>query len=212
MRFRRTPYDKRTTYKGYDDEGHLVYEINPETDATTDVTVEELKIIVQQMHRMDDAEVKRNNKERKLDPFSQQMYDKRKAEFIEKFRTDNGREPREEELPEGSHRSFHYLDAPIDADGENENTDGDHTKVAAMMAYDPFNEPDTVEEAIAEFLNSDAFNDKERAVYKGKIYKRMTDAEIGEQIGTSGQYAGRLWKGIKEKIENNPRIKRFYRG
>ncbi len=203
--------DPRETYKVFDEDGNVIIEFDPETDATWDVTIDEKRRFVKAMHAMDDSEVKRNCKERRLDPVTQkcvdEMVEKYRNEFFEKY----GYYPEKDEIPYEAHRSFHYLDAPIDADGENPNEDGDHSKVAAALAVYPFDEEDDPVACLDAFIQGKEFTDKERTVYDCKFHKRMTDEETGKIIGSSGQYAGRLWKGIREKIVNNSDLKKFYR-
>ncbi len=206
----RTPLNRRTTYRWYDEAGNLTFELDPRLEESTEITIEEWQKWVTTLHRLDDAEVKRNNKMRKLDPFSQKLFDEQRERDIEEFRKRFGRDPRWDELPARGHKQFISIDASLDADGEEVNTDGDHSEIAMQMATDPFREEDTLLEAVRAFIESDAFTAKERTVYYCKE-QGMTDEETGKKIGTSGQYAGRVWKKIKGKIEKNTKIQKFIR-
>ncbi|RKM55440.1 hypothetical protein D6855_16025 [Butyrivibrio sp. CB08] len=199
--------DPRATYKVFDDEGHVVAIFNPETDTTMDVTIDVKRRITKLMHtKVDDVEVRENNKERKLDPFSQMQYDQTVDSFRKKFRDKYGRDPRKEELPEGSHRSHVSLEAPVDAAGGA--TIGE---ILPDETANFFEEEETPISCMEELMASELFSDRERTIYDCKIRKQMTNEQMGEVIGTSGQYAGRIWNGIVEKIRNNAEIKRFFR-
>ncbi len=165
--------------------------------------------VIALLHRMDDADVYRNNKERKLDPFSQEQYEKVKEKFIEEFRERHGRDPRKEELPEGSHRQFVSIDAVNSVNGEERNAEC--TKLFETLATDPFREEETPVTIMDQIIQSEEFSDKERIVYDCKVHQDMTDAETGKVLDTTGQYAGRLWNRIIEKIKNNPEMQKFYR-
>ena len=206
-RYYRTPQNQRGTIKQYDEiTGKLLYEFDPATDTTMDVTIDVKEEFVRSYHLMEDSEVKRNNKERKLDPFSQMQYDQAKEDFIKKFREQHGRDPRKEELPEGSHRSFIALDAPLGSDADETVESVTEDKTANF-----YESEETPASCMEELLATDMFSDRERTIYDCKVRRNMTNEQMGEAIGTSGQYAGRIWNGIVEKIRNNAEMKRFFR-
>ncbi len=206
MRYHRTPEDKRTTYRQYDEDGRIIAEFNPEKDTTMDVTIDVKRRITKLMHYVDDAEVKQNNKERRLDPETKKRYEEDKELFIKKFREEHGRDPQKEELPEGGHRSFVYLDAPVDAAGGA--TLGDITPDETITFY---KEEQTPASYMDDLIQTDLFTDRERTVYDCKIRKKMTDEQTGKEIGRTKQLVGMIWKGMKEKILNDPGMRNFYR-
>lgn len=219
MRYKRTPLNQRNVYKQYDDDGNIVSEFDPETDNLSEddekrgISVQEKREIVRQLHLMDDSEVKRNNKERKLDPFSQQQYDEMKACFIKKFREENGRNPYPDEMPEGGHRSFVYLEASCSKgdDEKNSNTNIDSLPIAKAMSVNPFSMEVSLVDIMDEIIQTEEYDDVERDVYFCKIHRGLSNKDTGECIGTSGQYAGRIWKKMQEKIRKNNRIRKFFR-
>ncbi|MBE5825296.1 MAG: hypothetical protein E7307_01535 [Butyrivibrio sp.] len=206
MRYYRTPEKQRTTYKQYDENGRIIAEFDPEKDTTMDVTIDVKEKIVKMMHAVDDAEVKRNNKERKLDPYTQKLYDEEKERFIKNYREKYGYDPRKEELPEGSHRSLISIDAPVEAAGGE--TLSEILPDERASFFEDANSPATY---MDELIETDLFDDRDRIIYDCKIRRNMTDKATGAEIGKTGQYVGILWKRIQEKIMNDAGMRNFYR-
>lgn len=92
MRYKKTPQDKRGTYKYFDEKGNVVAEFIPGKDGVTELDILNL-------HKIDDHEVYINSKEIKLPKECKPMYEKQKAEFIESFIAEYGRKPDKDEIP-----------------------------------------------------------------------------------------------------------------
>ena len=126
MKTKKTPTAKRGTYKLFDDDGHFITEYKPGKDGVTEVDILNL-------HKMDDHEVYINNKDRWLPKDCMSMYEKTKAEFIEKFKEEHGRGPRKSEIPK-PHRQYISIDAQITPSGDEL---GDSSRLEAELAvYD----------------------------------------------------------------------------
>lgn len=126
MKTKKTPTAKRGTYKLFDDDGHFITEYKPGKDGVTEIDILNL-------HKMDDHEVYINNKDRWLPKECMPMYEKTKAEFIEKFKEEHGREPRKNEIQK-PHRQYISIDAQITPSGDEL---GDSSRLEAELAvYD----------------------------------------------------------------------------
>lgn len=199
MKFKKTSTAKRGTYKLFDDDGQFITEYKPGKDGVTEVDILNL-------HKMDDHEVYINNKDRWLPKECMPMYEKTKAEFIEKFKEEHGREPRKNEIPK-PHRQYISIDAQITPSGDEL---GDSSRLEAELAVydDTDDESDDVarlNEIIAEMP------EKWQQVYRLHLLAGLSKAKVGRILGISDVRVGQLTRKIKSAIANDEILKKFYR-
>ncbi len=199
MKTKKTPTAKRGTYKFFDDDGNFITEYKPGENGVMEIDISNL-------HKMDDHEVYINNKDRRLPKECMPMYEKRKAEFIEKFKEEHGREPRNSEIPK-PHRQYISIDAQITASGDEL---GDSSRLEAELAvYDDFdNESDAIihlNEIIAEMP------EKWQQVYRLHLLAGLSKAKVGRILGISDVRVGQLTRKIKAAIASDEILKKIYR-
>lgn len=196
MKFKKTSTAKRGTYKLFDDDGHFIIEYKPGKDGVTEVDILNL-------HKMDDHEVYINNKDRWLPKECMPMYEQMKAEFIEKFKEEHGREPRKNEIPK-PHRQYISIDTQITPSGDEL---GDSSRLEAELAvYD--DESDAVirlKEIIAEMP------EKWQQVYRLFYSEKYNKTQIGRMLGVSESYVRQLIKKIESAIASDEILKKIYR-
>ena len=199
MKFKKTSTAKRGTYKLFDDDGHFITEYKPGKDGVTEVDILNL-------HKMDDHEVYINNKDRWLPKECMPMYEQMKAEFIENFKEEHGREPRKNEIPK-PHRQYISIDAQITPSGDDI---GDSSRLEAELAvYDDANdESDAVirlKEIIAEMP------EKWQQIYRLHLLAGLSNAKVGKMLGISDVRVGQLVRKIKAAIASDEILKKIYR-
>lgn len=199
MKTKKTPTAKRGTYKLFDDDGHFITEYKPGKDGVTEVDILNL-------HKMDDHEVYINNKDRWLPKECMPMYEQMKAEFIENFKEEHGREPRKNEIPK-PHRQYISIDAQITPSGDDL---GDSSRLEAELAvYDDANdESDAVirlKEIIAEMP------EKWQQIYRLHLLAGLSNAKVGKMLGISDVRVGQLVRKIKAAIASDEILKKIYR-
>ncbi len=199
MNYKKTPTAKRGTYKLFDDDGHFITEYKPGKDRVTEVDILNL-------HKMDDHEVYINNKDRWLPKECMPMYEQMKAEFIEKFKEEHGREPHKNEIPK-PHRQYISIDAQITPNGDDL---GDSSRLEAELAvYDDANdESDAVirlKEIIAEMP------EKWQQIYRLHLLAGLSNAKVGKMLGISDVRVGQLVRKIKAAIASDEILKKIYR-
>lgn len=199
MKYKKTPTAKRGTYKLFDDEGQFITEYKPGKDGVTEIDILNL-------HKMDDHEVYINNKDRWLPKECMPMYEQMKAEFIENFKEEHGREPRKNEIPK-PHRQYISIDAQITPSGDDL---GDSSRLEAELAvYDDVNdESDAVirlKEIIAEMP------EKWQQIYRLHLLAGLSNAKVGKMLGISDVRVGQLVRKIKAAIASDEILKKIYR-
>lgn len=199
MKFKKTPTAKRGTYKLFDDDGLSITEYKPGKDGVTEVDILNL-------HRMDDHEVYINNKDRWLPKECMPMYEQMKAEFIEKFKEEHGREPRKNEIPK-PHRQYISIDAQITPSGDDL---GDSSRLEAELAvYDDFDDESDAVIRLKEIIA--AMPEKWQRVYRLFYSEKYNKTQIGRMLGVSESYVRRLIKKIESAIANDEILKKIYR-
>lgn len=198
MKIKKTPRDKRGTYKLFDDNGNFVTEYRPGVGEVTEVDILNL-------HKMDDHEVYINAKENKLPEWYQPIYDKWKEQFIADFKEQFGREPFADEIP-GRHRVLESLDGQTDSDGDEL---GDSSRLEAELAVsDEEDTPCTIlrlREIIAEMP------DQWQKVYRLVVLEGLSKAKAGRIIGISDVRVGQLMKKINAAIAEDEELKKYFR-
>ncbi len=199
MKYKKTPTAKRGTYKLFDDDGQFITEYKPGKDGVTEIDILNL-------HKMDDHEVYINNKDRWLPKECMPMYEQMKAEFIENFKEEHGREPRKNEIPK-PHRQYISIDAQITPSGDDL---GDSSRLEAELAvYDDVNdESDAVirlKEIIAEMP------EKWQQIYRLHLLAGLSNAKVGKMLGISDVRVGQLVRKIKAAIASDEILKKIYR-
>lgn len=199
MKYKKTPTAKRGTYKLFDDDGQFITEYKPGKDGVTEIDILNL-------HKMDDHEVYINNKDRWLPKECMPMYEQMKAEFIENFKEEHGREPCKNEIPK-PHRQYISIDAQITPSGDDL---GDSSRLEAELAvYDDVNdESDAVirlKEIIAEMP------EKWQQIYRLHLLAGLSNAKVGKMLGISDVRVGQLVRKIKAAIASDEILKKIYR-
>ena len=199
MKTKKTPIAKRGTYKLFDDDGHFITEYKPGKDGVTEVDILNL-------HKMDDHEVYINNKDRWLPKECMPMYEQMKAEFIENFKEEHGREPRKNEIPK-PHRQYISIDAQITPSGDDL---GDSSLLEAELAvYDDVDDESDAVIRLKEIIS--AMPEKWQQVYRMFYIEGHNKTQIGRMLGVSESYVRQLIKKIKTAIANDEILKKIYR-
>lgn len=155
---------------------------------------------------MDDHEVYINNKDRWLPKECMPMYEKIKAEFIEKFKEEHGREPRKSEIPK-PHRQYISIDAQITPGGDEL---GDSSRLEAELAvYDDANDESDAVIRLKEIIA--AMPEKWQQVYRLFYSEKYSKTQIGRMLGVSESYVRQLIKKIEAAIANDEILKKIYR-
>lgn len=199
MKYKKTPTAKRGTYKLFDDDGNFITEYKPGENGVMEIDISNL-------HKMDDHEVYINNKDRRLPKDCIPMYEKYKAEFIEKFIAENGREPYKNEIPR-AHRQYISIDAQVMPDG---NELGDSSWLEAELAvYDDADDESDAVTRLNEIITS--MPEKWQQVYRLFYLEGHNKTQIGKILGVSDSYVGQLVRKIEAKIANDEILKKIYR-
>ena len=194
MRYKKTPQDKRSTYKLFDDNGKFVTEYKPGEDGITEVDILNL-------HRMDDHEVYINSKENKLPEWYQPIYDEWKVKYIADFKDKYGREPFSDEIPD-KHRMYES----IDADGDDL---GDSSHLEEKLAVTDEEEvPDTIIR-LREIIT--AMPIQWQRVYQLVFIDGFSKAKTGRIIGISNVRVGQLVRKINARIADDEILKNLYK-
>ncbi len=194
MRYKKTPQDKRSTYKLFDDNGKFVTEYKPGEDGITEVDILNL-------HRMDDHEVYINSKENKLPEWYQPIYDEWKVKYIADFKDKYGREPFSDEIPD-KHRMYES----IDADGDDL---GDSSHLEEKLAVTDEEEvPDTIIR-LREIIT--AMPIQWQRVYQLVFIDGFSKAKTGRIIGISDVRVGQLVRKINARIADDEILKNLYK-
>lgn len=198
MKYRKTPQNKRETYKLFDDDGHFITEYKPGKDGVTEVDILNL-------HRIDDHEVYVNCKEIKLPEWYQPIYDEWKEKFIADFKEQYGREPFADEIP-GKYRAFESIDAQTDSDGD-ELSDSSHLE-KELAVSDEEDVPDTIIR-LREIIED--MPEQWQKVYNLVFIEGLSKAKAGRIIGISDVRVGQLVRKINAAIANDEILKNLYR-
>ena len=199
MKYKKTPTAKRGTYKLFDDDGHFITEYKPGKDGVTEVDILNL-------HKLDDHEVYINNKDRWLPKDCMPMYEQMKAEFIEKFKEEHGREPRNSEIPK-PHRQYISIDAQITASGDDL---GDSSRLEAELAvYDDADDESDAVIRLKEIIA--AMPEKWQQVYRLFYFEKYNKTQIGRMLGITDVRVGQLVRKIKAAIASDEILKKIYR-
>lgn len=198
MKIKKTPQDKRSTYKLFDDNGNFVTEYKPGVGGVTEVDILSL-------HKMDDHEVYINAKENKLPEWYQPIYDKWKKQFIADFKEKHGREPFADEIP-GRHRILESLDGQADSDGDDL---GDSSHLETELAvYDEEDAPGAILR-LREIIV--AMPKQWQKVYRLIVLEGLSKAKAGRIIGISDVRVGQLMKKINNAIAEDEELKKYFK-
>ena len=197
MKTKKTPMNSRNTYKLFDENGEFVTEYVVGKDGVT-----EADILL--LHKMDDHEVYVNSKENRHPEWFQPIYDEWKKKFISEFQKQNGRKPRQDEIP-GRFRQVVSIDAQVDMDGDEL---GDSSKLEEEMAvWDEEPESDAVI-CLREIVAS--MPQQWQLVYRAVFIQGMSKAAAGRKIGISDVRVGQLAKKIKAELERNADLRKYF--
>ena len=198
MKFKKTPIEKRGTYRLYDDDNRLVSEYLPEQDGTTEVDIINL-------HKIDDHEVYVNCTEIKLPEWFQPVYDEWKARYIDTFKAKHGRIPYPDEIT-GGHRVYESIESQFDFD-EDESTESSHL-ASELAVYD---EEDLTDDIIRLREIISGMPQRWQDVYQLVFIDGNSNSETGRILGISETRVRYLAGEIKKKIENDEFLKNFYK-
>ncbi|MCC8013665.1 MAG: hypothetical protein LIO87_00570 [Eubacterium sp.] len=198
MKYKKTPRNKRNTYKLYDDNGNFVSEYKPGKDGITEVDIINL-------HKIDDHEVYINSKESKHPEWFQPSYDEWKNKFIDDFKEKMGRVPFNDEIP-NRHRLLESIEAQETPD---EDELGDSSKLEAEIAV-PFEEdiPDSIirlREIVADMP------EQWQKIYRLVNIEGFSKAKTGRIVGISDVRVGQLIKKINKLIAEDEILKNLFR-
>lgn len=197
MRFKKTPQDKRGTYKLFDDNGEFVTEYKPGKDGVTEIDIINL-------HKWDDHEVYINAKENRLPEWFQPVYDRWKEQFIADFKEQFGREPFADEIP-GRHRVLESLDGQADSDGDDL---GDSSHLEEELAVsDEEDIPETIlrlREIIA------GMPEQWQKVYQLVVLDGLSKAKAGRIMGISDVRVGQLMKKVNVAIAEDEELRKYF--
>lgn len=208
MRKKKTPWNKRNTYKFYDEEGRQYYEFNPETDKELEVTIERKREIVRELHAMDDHDVYVESKEMKVPNYIQEEVKKQREDYIRKFTEEYGYPPKNDEIPVFSHRTVVSLEDSSETD--NDDPLGDSSKVEEAIAVRPFEEePDSAVDRMRSIV--DGFTEKERQVYDLCFREGIRNNRASEILNISEVRVGQIARNIKKKLAGNSELKKYFR-
>ena len=186
MKFKKTPIEKRGTYRLYDDDNRLVSEYLLEQDGTTEVDIINL-------HNIDDHEVYVNCKEIKLPEWFQPVYDEWKARYIDTFKAKHGRIPYPDEIP-GGHRVYESIESQFDLD-EDESTESSHL-ASELAVYD---EEDLTDDIIRLREIISGMPQRWQDVYQLVFIDGNSNSETGRILGISETRVRYLAGEIKKK-------------
>ncbi len=210
MRTHKTPTAKRATYKQYDEDGHLLCEVKPEDLVTTEVTLDDAKIIVKKMHGIDDAEVRVYIKESRLPEYMEETAKEAKAQYIADFEKRYGYKPNPADVPDFTHRAMVSIDAEVDTE-DGEDSLGDNSRLAAAMAVRPFEDEESAAEYMRRLVMTGNFTERERQVYEAVFIKGMAKQDAAKEIGISGPRVTEIIGNIMRKIASDEELKKMFR-
>lgn len=197
MKFKKTSYSKRSTYKHYDDEGHLVAEYKANESGFT----EEL---ITTLHKMDDHEVYVNCKEIKHPEWFHPIYEKWKADYIVRFKREHGYEPKPEDIP-GRHRMCESIDAQ--SGGEDDENLRDSSKLEQELSFS-MDKAETAVDRAREIVSS--MPEQYQQVYGLVFIKGMSKAKAGRELGISDVRVGQIVRKITDKLASDKGLKKYF--
>lgn len=208
MRYRSTPKSQRTTYRQYDEDGHLLYEFTPDDNGReTDINIiRENQEKIAAMHRYDDAELKRRSRAEKIPEYQEKAMREERERIRQDFIDRYGCEPDPSMLPDCYHRGYVY----IDAEAPNGDSAEDKNPVQEMIADDPFEEESSSVNALRELMMAE-FTDREKEIYWLVYIEGLAKGEAALIMGIKPWWASQLIKSIKKKIADSDELKKFFR-
>lgn len=197
MKIKKTPQNKRGTYKLFDENNRLITEYKPGKDGVTELDILNL-------HKMDDHEVYVNGKEASLPEWYKPHYEEWKDKFIKEFEQKAGRKPFNDEIP-GRHRQYESWEQET-SDGDEL---GDSSRLEAETAI-PFEEKLSssvyrLREIVAEMP------EQWQKVYQLVLIEARSKAEAGRSLGISDVRVGQIVRKISAAIANDEEMKTLYR-
>ena len=198
MKYKKTSYSKRSTYKHYDDDGNLVAEYKANEHGFT----EEL---ITTIHKMDDHEVYVNCKEIKHPEWFQPIYEGWKADYIARFKREHGYEPNPEDIP-GRHRMCESIDAQVSDEDDDEL--GDSSKLEEELSC-TMDEQETAVDRAREVVAG--MSEQEQKVYRFVFIEGMSKAKAGRKLGISDVRVGQIAKKITAQLAADKDLKKFFR-
>lgn len=211
MKTHKTPMNQRTTYKQYDEEGHLLCEFKPAEEGLTDIEIEENKVKINKIHRMEDAEVRVHIKENRLPAYLEEEGKRRKVEWIADFEKKYGYKPHPADVPDFTHKSFVSTDAEVETD-EGSETLGDNSRIALKMSVNPFeDEPESAAEYMRRLVMTGDFTQRQREVYDLVFIQGKEKSEAAELLGISAPRVTQIIEGIMKKVATDNEMKKMFR-
>ena len=197
MKYKKTPYSKRSTHRHYDDDGNLVAEYKVDEEGITEE-------VIQFMHSLDDHEVYVNCKEMKQPEWYRPIYEKWKSDYIARFTEKYGYAPEVRDIP-GGHRQYESIEAQGIDCGEDL---GDSSKLAKELSCGLYDESETAVDRARELVKD--MPEKWQQVYQMVFVEGMSKTQTGRKMGISDVRVGQIVKKITAVLTADKRLKNFF--
>lgn len=223
MRFRKTPQEKRTTYKQMDENNHVIAEVTPDGDwGKFDITFhdeeekkEAHKAMIKKLHAVDDHEVYVNLKKWKLPPDEQEAYDRRRERFVKKYESEHGHAPTEVEI-ENAVGPNHVVDEPLVSSEESNKsrsrrlTEGSSRteKLTYGMGRKKSPKIETAKELIE---TGKEFTHREKQAFRLVFDEEMPPCKAAEVMGITKSRVSQLLANLHEKLMRHKEYANFFR-
>lgn len=205
MKKHKTPTHLRGSYKQYDEDGRLLCEIKPGDYGVTEVTID-------QMHRMEDAEVRVHIKESRVPAYMEETVKAVKEQWIADFEAKYGYKPHPADVPDFTHRSFVSTDADVETE-DGEDSLGDNSRLAALLATPGVDEE---EESASEYMRrlvmtGEGFTQREREVYDLVFIQGLEKKDAAGKLGIVPSRVTEIIGQIMKKVGNDPELRKMLR-
>lgn len=197
MRYKKTPQDKRSSYKLFDDNGNFVTEYKAGENGVTEVDILNL-------HKIDDHEAYINNKERRLPECCKEDFEKWRKSYAEKFSEKYGREPKANEIPYG-HRQFISIEAQLNDDDDSSSDKG---CIWERLSYVDFEDKPAPVMRLYEIVED--MPERWQQVYQLVHIEGYSKTKAGDILGISDVRVGQIVRKINEKIKNDRILKKIF--
>jgi len=223
MRFRKTPQEKRTTYKQLDENNHVIAEVTPDGDwGEYDITFhddkekeEAHKAVIKKFHAVDDHEVYENLKKWKLPLDEQEAYDRRREKFVRKYVSENGHEPSEVEI-EDAVGPNHVVDEPLVSSEESNKsksrrlTEGSSRTEKLTYGLGRKKSP-KIETAKELMATGKEFTHREKQAFRLVFDEEMPANEAAKVMGITKGRVSQLLANLHEKLMQHKEYANFFR-
>lgn len=215
MRFRKTPQARRTTYREYDEEGNVIFEMRPDYGGgDTDITIrEENRRTIKALHAIDDSEVYYNVKGWKLPPEELEKIRAAREKARQAFHERYGYDPDPEYLDERAGKLGMTFEPVDDTPGDSGEADyHDKSSRQRSLSIDPFADEDSPASVAAELIASGSeFSDRERQLYDLLFLQEMSKQDAAAALGISGARVSQILKEMYRKLMEHAEYANYFR-